>query len=186
MNLPLDNNQLLLSDDEQLLIKALRLSDQKAQHQFYERYFGRMFGIAYRYASSREDAYEIINTAFLKVFTSIENYREMGNFAGWVATIVKRSAQDHCKRYDFEKGVKSDWNQVEPKTYNAALSNLAAEEIFKVIQQLPPASRTVFNLFVIDGFAHQEIAEQLSISVGTSKWHLANARKKLVALLDRS
>lgn len=166
------------------LIRALQEADAGAQLYFYQKYFGKMFGIAFRYSSNRESAYEIINTAFLKVFNAISNYEEMGNFYGWVATIVKRTAQDYCKRYDFGK---KDYETILPPlqaTYNLAISQLAIEDIFRLVQQLPPASRTVFNLFVIDGYRHGEIAQLLNISPGTSKWHLANARKILIDLMN--
>ena len=185
VNITLGEKKEMLLDEEQALIVALKENDAVAQELFYRKYFGKMFGIAFRYASNRESAYEIINTAFLKVFESIHNYKEQGRFLGWVATIVKRTAQDYCKRYNFKKTNQDLLEIANPKTYNLAISQLATEEIFQLIQQLPPASRTVFNLFVVDGYSHAEIATMLEISIGTSKWHLANARKILIKLIDR-
>lgn len=170
--------------EEAELIRGLQRADAQAQTYFYKQYFGKMFGIAFRYASNRESAYEIINSAFLKVFKAISTYREMGQFYAWVATIVKRTAQDYCKQYHFGHKDQLPIIHSTPTTYNLAISQLAVEEIFCLVQQLPPASRTVFNLFVIDGYSHAEIAQLLNISTGTSKWHLAHARKLLVKLIQ--
>lgn len=184
MSISLSQKEKGIYQEEAELIRALQEADASAQGYFYRKYFGKMFGIAFRYASNRESAYEIINTAFLKVFNNISNYREMGSFYGWVATIVKRTAQDYCKQYDFGKKDFASINPPLPTTYNLAISQLAIEDIFRLVQQLPPASRTVFNLFVIDGYTHAEIAQLLNISPGTSKWHLANARKILIDLMN--
>lgn len=173
--------QQVLSDDA--LVLGLRLSERKAQEAFYKNYFGIMFPTALRYASTKEDAYDIINTAFLKVITSIQNYKD-DNFAGWVKTIVVRSAIDYGKRYTYNKPVASEMIEVDAPVYNDALSKLRIEELLQLIQGIPDSSRTVFNMFVIDGLTHKEIATSLSISAGTSKWHVANARKYLLKLTN--
>lgn len=141
-----------------------------------------MFPTAMQYGSSKEDAHEIINSAFLKVINTIDKYKDQ-NFGGWVRTIVKRTAIDHCRKFSFGKVQTVEIMEIDETTYNHALSNLHVEEILKLLQQLPPASRTVFNLFVFEDLSHDEIATKLSISKGTSKWHVSNARKLLFDLI---
>jgi len=171
--------QHVLSDDA--LVLGLRLSERKAQEAFYKSYFGKMFPTAMRYTSTKEDAYDIINTAFLKVITTINNYKE-DNFPGWVKTIVVRSAIDYGKRYNYNKPIMTEIIEVDKPIYNEALSKLRIEELLRLVQRIPDSSRMVFNMFVLDGLSHQEIADALSISRGTSKWHVANARKFLLKL----
>jgi RNA polymerase sigma-70 factor (ECF subfamily) len=171
--------QQVLSDDA--LVLGLRLSERSAQEAFYKNYFGKMFPTAMRYTSTKEDAYDIINTAFLKVITTIENYKD-DNFPGWVKTIVVRTAIDYGKKYKYNKPVVAEIIEVDTPVYNKAISNLRIEELLELIQRIPDSSRTVFNMFVLDGLSHQEIADSLSISKGTSKWHVANARKYLLKL----
>ena len=154
-----------------------------AQKYLYQRYFGRMLGIAMRYTSNREEATEILNLAFLKVFDHLDQFRGTGALGGWIARIVFHTAIDHVRaQTSYRKTI--DFNaEGELPVENDAIEQLAAEDLFKVIQKLPNASRTVFCLYVIDGFKHHEIAEQLGISEGTSKWHLSEARKELKKLL---
>ncbi len=164
------------------LVEGLKNSDRRAQEAFYKEFYGQMMPTALRYSKSREDANEIINTAFLKVINSISNYKSQ-NFGGWVRTIVQRTAIDHCRKY-VKEGVQTvEILEIDEKTYNQALSNLQVEEILLLFQKLPDSTRTVFNLFVMEELKHDEIAEKLGISKGTSKWHVANARKLLMDLI---
>ncbi len=169
---------------EQQLINLLVANDRRAQKELYQTYYGKMVCIPMRYTSNKEEAYEILNDAFMKVFKSIKNYIPSGQFSGWIAKIVLHTTLDHVrKKYRYDKKV----DQYEPKILsveNDALSNLGLQEIYEKIQLLPDASRAVFSMFVIDGYSHKEICEELGISIGTSKWHLSNARQKLQKLLN--
>ncbi len=167
----------------QSLVELLKKGDAASQRAFYKEYFGKMLGIALRYTSNKDDAYDIINTAFYKVFKSICNYKNQGSFDGWVAVIVKRTALDHCRKAKFQYTDIDETPQVGAKVTNDALGQFAVEDIYACIQKLPDASRTVFNMFAIEGYRHDEIAHELGISTGTSKWHVANARKILQKLL---
>lgn len=168
-------------NDKVQLISDLKRGNRKAQERFYVEYFPEMYPIAFRFSSSKEDAHEIINTAFLKVLDSIANYRQ-DNFGGWVSTIVRRTAIDYYRKYNDQKPVTLELIEYDEVSYNEAISNLQLEEILQLIQQLPAATRTVFNLFVFDEMTHDEISKNLSISKGTSKWHVANGRAKLTEL----
>jgi len=163
------------------LIAGLKKGNRTAQEQFYKIHFMKMIPIATRFSGSKEEAHEIINTAFLSVLNSISKYKD-GNFEGWVSQIVRRTAIDYYRKYSFNKPKTSALIDYDEVTYNKALSNLQMEEILMLIQKLPPSTRTVFNLFIFDEMTHEEVANKLNISVGTSKWHISNGRAKLTEL----
>ncbi|WCL82194.1 sigma-70 family RNA polymerase sigma factor [Saprospira sp. CCB-QB6] len=167
------------------LIQGCRKGDRLAQKHLYEKYYGRMYGIAMRYTKNQEEALDILNTSFLKVFTSLDKYQDSNNLAGWIAKIVFNSAIDHVRRNTKYKQVINYNIERDGAVHNGSLQQLQAEDLYRLIQRLPNASRSVFNLYVVDGYKHKEIADMLGISVGTSKWHLANARKELRALLEQ-
>ena len=163
------------------LISGLKAGSRSAQENFYREYFPSMFPIAFRFSSSKEEAHEIINTAFLTVIKTIKNYTQ-DNFGGWVNTIVKRTAIDYFRKYNKVNVQTFEIAEYDEISYNDALSNLHIEDILNLVQKLPPATRTVFNLFVFDDMTHDEIAKKLSISKGTSKWHVSNGRSLLTEL----
>lgn len=165
------------SDSE--LIKGCRNGNRLAQKVLYERYFGRMMGIAMRYTKNQEEAIEILNISFLKVFTSLDKYQDNNNLAGWIAKIVFNCSIDFVRKHTKYKQTINFEVEKDYPIQNQCISNLQTEELYKLIQKLPNASRSVFCLFVIDGYKHKEIAKMLDITEGTSKWHLANARKEL-------
>lgn len=180
-----ESMKLTSSSAEDQLIAACRKGDRLGQKYLYQRYYGQMIGICIRYTKDRETATEVLNMAFLKIFKSIDQYESTGSFGGWVARIVYRTCIDHIRsntRYnkamDFE-------SEADISVINEGMNNLAVEEIMALVNQLPPATRAVFNLYAVDGFKHREIAEQLDITEGTSKWHLNSARKQLQALLSQ-
>ena len=145
-----------------------------------------MLGIPMRYTRSKEEAQGILNEAFVKVFRSIENYKnwgDEGSFSGWIAKIVFNTTMDHVRRVTRYKDKVVLGDIPITSVVNEAIDNLSLQEIYAKIQMLPSASQKVFSLYVIDGYNHREIAELLSISEGTSKWHLSNARVKLQELL---
>ena len=166
------------------LVTELKKGSRAAQEQFYRNYFSKMFPIAVRFSGSKEEAHEIINTAFLAVIRSIGSYKE-GNFEGWISQIVRRKAIDYYRKYNNNKPQSLELIEFDEVTYNKALSNLQMEEILTMIQKLPPSTRTVFNLFIFDDMSHEEIANKLNISVGTSKWHISNGRAKLTELFNQ-
>lgn len=157
--------------------------DSQEQGKVYKLYYGKMIGIPLRYTRSKSEAQDILNQSFVKVFRGIENYKEQGTFSGWIAKIVFNTTMDHVRRvtkYN-DRMVLGEIPMV--SIQNDAIDNLSLQEIYNKIQLLPSASQKVFSLYVIDGYNHREIAELLSISEGTSKWHLSNARVKLQELL---
>ncbi len=169
---------------DEVLVEGCLQQDRLAQKYLYQRYFGKMLGICMRYAGNRDEAEEILNTGFFKVFKSIHNFKGTGNLAGWIAKVILYTAIDWARSQTTYKK-RMNFNAVkEESTFNDGLQNLAVEAIFENIQQLPVATRTAFSMYAIEGFTHKEIAKKLNISQGTSKWHLSEARKKLKHLLS--
>lgn len=143
-----------------------------------------------RYANKQDDALEILNDGFLKVFKEIHHYQPaysdvVSSFKGWVRKIMVYTAIDHFRKNQKHKLV----TQLDPVEYQMAtnsadaIDKLSYDEIIRAIQDLSPGYRTVFNLFIIEGLSHDEIAEKLDISTGTSKSNLSKARKQLQKLL---
>lgn len=173
-----------LEKQDKLLVDGLKAGERIAQEAFYKSYFGKMYPIALRYCGSREDAQEVINTAFMKVIESIHKYVDQGKFGAWVRTIVKRSAIDHCRSFKYNQPETFELIEIDGVSFNTAIDDFNVDEILSLLKRIPMASRTVFNLYVFEDLKHKEIAKQLSISTGTSKWHLSNARKLLMNLIN--
>jgi RNA polymerase sigma factor (sigma-70 family) len=171
-------------DNDQTLIEGCRQSDRLAQKCLYERYFSKMFGIALRYTKHQEEAIEILNNAFLKVFTSLHKYEDQNNLGGWIAKIVFNTAIDFIRQHIKYKQVMDFEATQEAPIHNEGMEHLQAQDLYNLIQQLPTASRTVFSLYVLDGYKHKEVADLLGITEGTSKWHLAYARQELQRMLQ--
>lgn len=166
------------SKDEQLLV-GCRQRHPMAQKHLYERYFGRLLGIAMRYTSDRDEAMGVLNQGFLKIFNNIEQYNGSGSLLAWMAKIVLHTAIDHVRTHVTYRRVIDYHTPAEGGVLNEGLSELEVEDIFRLIQQLPPATRTVFCLYVVDGYKHSEIAQLLGIDEDTSKWHVFQARRLL-------
>ena len=142
--------------------------------------------VALRYSRDEHDAADIMSLAFVKLFKSIASFDETkGNFHGWVKRIIINEALDHIKQRARFSTTELE-NAHEPLINNAIVEATDAAEIMHFIKQLPPATHAVFVLYAIDGFPHKEIAQQLGISEGTSKWHLSEARKNLQKKLGKS
>lgn len=170
------------SQDELLLEGCLK-ENRLAQKYLYQRYAGVMLGICMRYAGSRDEAMEMLNAAFFRVFKSIHQFDGSGALKAWISKIVIHACIDWVRsqaayRKRFVLGVTR-----EAAINNGALEKLNEEDLLEKVQLLPPTSRLVFTLFVIEGYSHKEIAEVIDISVGTSKWHLSEARKRLKEML---
>ena len=164
------------------IIEGCKQNDRLSQATLYKKFFGKMMAMCLRYAASRDEALEILNEGFLKVFTNLDNYNTTGSFEGWVRRIIFHTAMDTVRtrlRYKEEPMAEN---------FDASVSenlteNLQVADLMLLLEKLPQATRTVFNLFAIEGYKHQEIAELLNISESTSKWHVSEARKQLQKLL---
>jgi RNA polymerase sigma factor (sigma-70 family) len=169
--------------NDQDLIAGCRQGDRRAQKALYERYYGKLLGIPMRYTSDREEARSLMNQAFLQIFNSLDHYREEGSFLGWMSTLTFRTTMDHLRfEQRYRERVMLEVKEPQPKAGEVE-AKLAAEDIFRFIQQLPDHLRVVFSLYVIDGYKHDEIAHLLGITVSNSKWRLAKARASLQEVL---
>ncbi len=143
-----------------------------------------------RYANKQEDAVEILNDGFLKIFREIHHYKPaytdvISSFKGWLRKIMVYTAIDHFRKNQKHQMVTQLDNVVyhAPSIHEDAIDKLSYEEIIRAIQELSPGYRTVFNLFIIEGLSHDEIARHLGISTGTSKSNLSKARRQLQKIL---
>lgn len=167
------------------LVKGCIEEDRLAQKQLYEMFHGRMMGVCLRYANGREEAREILNKGFLKIFKALPKYHpKEGRLDSWIYKIIMNTAIDHFRAEVRHKSkevtiLDSDYDN----SQEDAIAMMSAEEIIELIQQLTPSYRTVFNLYVMEGMSHKEIAEQLEISVGTSKSNLSKARRNLQEMI---
>jgi RNA polymerase sigma-70 factor (ECF subfamily) len=143
--------------------------------------------ITLRYADSREQAAEILNDAFMKVFTNLDKYDLDRPFKPWLRKIVVNTAINHYhKNEKHRQQVELELAEQKMRKEQQILSGVTYDEIIEMVQQLSPAYRTVFNLFVIEGFKHREIADMLDIAVGTSKSNLAKAKKNLQSIVEKN
>ncbi|AQG81911.1 RNA polymerase sigma factor [Spirosoma montaniterrae] len=169
-----------------LLAGCLR-NHRRSQELLYRQFYGYAMSVCLRYAPTREGALEVLNDGFLKVFTRLEQYDPTQPFKGWLRRILINAAVDHYRqevRHHYHEDVEKTSQTLATNAADAN-SQLAHEELLGLIQQLSPGYRLVFNLYVMDGFTHEEIATQLGISVGASKSNLARARENLRLLIKQ-
>jgi RNA polymerase sigma-70 factor (ECF subfamily) len=139
-----------------------------------------MFAVCERYAISRDDAAVMYNEAMLKVLTNIQQYDNLGSFMGWVRRIIVNTCIDNCRKQIKYSIRPLDENYEEKIFVDSFIENkISSEEIIKLIQTLPKNTGLVFNLYAIEGYKFNEIATALSITPGTAKWHVSEARKTL-------
>jgi RNA polymerase sigma-70 factor (ECF subfamily) len=176
----------ITQDEDVSLIKACVEKQRKAQKELYEKYYSKLFPISMRYMKDREEAKETTQIAFIKIFNAIEKYDHKGSFAGWMSRITVNTCLDQLRKRsrNFEDGDLSTMPEVgiEP----SALSNFSEQDLLNLIQALDDKERMVFSLVEIEGFKHKEVAEILSISEGTSRWYLNQAKKSLKAMIIKS
>lgn len=165
------------------LLTRLRDQDRAAQKWLYERYSPLMFSVCKRYLHSREDAEEALVSGFFKVFSQIDGYAGIGNFEGWIRRIMVNECLMMLRKSQ-PLTFPGDEAQIpdHPDSFNIE-ADISAREILELLDLLPPGYRTVFNLYVLEGFKHLEIAEMLGISINTSKSQLILAKEKLRNLL---
>jgi len=146
------------------------------QEELYRRFSPRMYAVCLRYAGSSEEAEDILQEGFIKVFKKLNSFRSEGSFEGWVRRIFVNTAIEHFRRKRYLMPVtEKEENTIEGK-YLSVLDDLAARDIMMLVQDLSPGYRTVFNLYVVEGYTHKEIADMMGISEGTSKSQLSRAK----------
>lgn len=175
------------------LIEGCRQGDRKCQEAVFKAFYGRMLSVCMRYTHRREEAEDLLQEGFLKVFTKIKYYTGEGSFEGWIRRIIVNTSIDYYrKNKNINITISSDYVDLlreeevdDPDDEDLRYGGVKAKDVIQALQQLSPAYRTVFNLYVLEGFTHQEIADQLGISVGTSKSNLAKAKMNLRKLFAK-
>ena len=166
--------------EEARLVEGCLEGSRTHQEAFYKRFASKMFGVVLRYANDRDTAADVLQDGFVTCFQRLHQFRGDGSLEGWVRRVMVTTAISHCRRQmrnpeqaDLETAAAA------PSPDANALGVMAAEELLALVQELPVGFRTVFNLYAIEGYSHQEIADALGISVGTSKSQLNRARESL-------
>jgi len=164
------------------LIQACKKQDQRAQQLLFDRFSPVMFGLCKRYLKNREDAEDVLVEGFFKVLTKLEQYSGKGSFEGWIRRIMVNEALMHLRK---NKNLKMTFeiNNLNLKTMVTVEDELQAADILNLLDRLPTGYRTVFNLYVLEGYKHREIAEMLDISINTSKSQLILAKKRMQGLV---
>jgi RNA polymerase sigma factor (sigma-70 family) len=161
------------------LIRGCRKNNSLAQRELFDRYSSRMLGICRRYVGNLADAEDIMVNAFMKIFDKIDQYAGSGNFEGWMSRIMVNESLTYIRRNrNMSVEVSIEQASFEPD-YSAILDPMEAEQLLQWIDNMPVGYRTVFNLYVLEGYAHKEIAEMLDISEGASKSQLSRAKAYL-------
>jgi len=171
---------------EEQIRQGCARGDRKFQHILYNMFSAKMFAVCLRYANEYNSAQDLLQEGFVKVFKNIEKFRGEGSFEGWVRRIFVNTAIEHYRKqvnmYALHDSEKGGFEYYEDN----ALENLKHQDILKMIQKLSDGYRTVFNLYVIEGFSHKEIGDMMGISEGTSKSQLARARYLLQKMITET
>ena len=173
-----------LNFSESDLLAALARQERMAQQALYEQHYSKMMGICLRYASSRDEALDLLHESFIKIFQNIHRYQPNTSLVGWMRTIVINTCIDHHRRNARRRTEDLEEVQAFSAAEPDALSRLSEKEILDAIQRLSPVYRAVFNLYVVEGYSHREIAEALQITESTSRSNLLKARYKLQEYLS--
>ncbi len=156
------------------LIKKCKKKNTKAQEQLYQLYSSKLFSICLKYSNDYSSAEDILQDAFMTIFDKINQYKNTGSFEGWIKRITINTALQKYRKQKLFEIINEE--QIEETEIEIEEDEISLDYLLKIIQQLPDRYRLVFNLYVLDGYSHKEIAEMLEISVGTSKSNLARAR----------
>lgn len=173
----------MISDTD--LIEGCIKEDRKMQQELYNRFAPKMYGICLRYAGDAEEAEDILQDGFIKVFKKIESFRGEGSFEGWIRRIFVNTAIEYFRRKIYLQPITEKEESTVEGKYLSVLDKLAEQDIISLVQQLSPGYRTVFNMYVVEGYTHKQIADILGISEGTSKSQLSRAKIILQDLVKK-
>ena len=172
-------------DDTSLVIECVK-GDSRAQRMLFERFSKKMLGVCMRYAKSTEQAEDVLQDGFIKVFSKLYDFKHDGSLEGWIRRIMVNTSLDQIRKENKLLGNIS-LDNVDYKLQNNAfvLENLAAKDLMKMVQSMPVGYKVVFNMFAIEGYSHKEISEHLGISENTSKSQYSRARAYLRERLEK-
>lgn len=167
-------------------IEKCRKKDPLSQKAVYLHFYNYAMTICFRYTQNKEEAQEILNDGFFKVFSKLEKYEAQGAFKFWLKRILVNTAIDHFRKHKNAPMVVELMNTDAPSVEAEVVGSLHAAELMNLVKKLPNSYRLAFNLHVIEGYSHPEIAAMLGISEGASKSNLAKARKRLKSYINNS
>ncbi len=167
---------------EKQLIEGCRKNMRKARNKLYKLYANKFLGVCLRYTRNKPEAEDVLHDAFIKIFTKIDQYEGNGSFEGWMRRIVVNTAIQSLRERSKTRLVFEE-NEIREDKVSEDLDDntpmLPAKELMALIQNLPDGYKIIFNMYVIENMSHQEIADTLNISLGTSKSQLFRAKKAL-------
>jgi RNA polymerase sigma factor (sigma-70 family) len=174
--------------NENDLISGCVAGDRRVQELLYQRFAPKMYAVCLRYANNTDDAQDLLQEGFIKVYRNLEKFRKEGSFEGWVRRVFVNTAIEHYRRKVTLNTIgEKEERMIEDSAWNV-LDHLAERDIIQLVQELSPGYRSVFNMYVIEGYSHKEIGDILDISEGTSKSQLARAKailqKRVQEFLD--
>lgn len=162
-----------------LIIQGCVKKSEKSQEVLYKKFFGYALGVALIYNHQRSDALEVVNDSFVKVFSKIGKYDTSKPFQGWLRKIVINTSIDQLRKKNKNFQFEDSGKYAIPDESPSIMGQLAAQDIIAILNQLPHFHKTVFCLYEIEGYSHEEIAEQLEIPVSSSRVYLTRAKKQL-------
>lgn len=172
-----------------ILLDACKRGKPKSQEALYKRFATAMYGICLQYASNEEDAQDIMQEGFVKVFRKLDQVKNPAAFPGWIRRVMVNTALEKYRSQVHLQRIDDVIEEADKGMDNGIFEEMTSQELVALIQTLTPQYRLVFNLFAIEGYSHQEISKELGISVGTSKSNLSRARailkKKINAIYGR-
>lgn len=171
-------------DNIRPLLEGCLSAHRESQKLLYQHYYSYGMSISLRYASNRDEASEILNDAFMKIFTNLNKFDLKKPFKPWLRKIMVNTAINYYHKKQREMHVEEMQNAKNESDKEKILSGISYQEVIALLQKLPPAYRTVFNLYVIEGYTHEEIASMLNIAAGTSKSNLFKAKEQLKIILS--
>jgi len=175
--------ELILQINEDDFIQACIRKEEWAQKRMYEEHYSIAYPVCLRYANDSEEALDILHDGFIKIFNNISKYKSGTSLKAWIKRVMVNTAIDHYRK-KVRKRTESIDTAYDITSYEIdAVSQISAKEIIKALQELTPAYRSVFNLYVIEGFPHKEVANKLNITESTSRSNLVKARNKLKTIL---
>jgi len=167
------------------IIQGCLHNERKYQEILYRQCYGPLMKILYRYIYQEGDAAEVLNSAMLKVLTKLDQFKGTeSNFFGWIKQVAVREALDYLRKKPKFYTTDEFPEHIMAEDFRVVHNESPGEEVQRLLKALPPLTATVFNLFVMEDYSHQEIAEELNISIANSKWHLFSARKKLQTFIQ--
>jgi RNA polymerase sigma factor (sigma-70 family) len=176
------SNQNITESD---LIHGCINGDRRMQEELYRRFSPRMYAVCLRYAGTSEEAQDILQEGFIKIFKKLTSFRGEGSFEGWIRRIFVNTAIEHFRRKKYLQPVTEKEENTLEGNYLSVLDELAQRDIMELVQQLSPGYRTVFNMYVVEGYTHKEIGDIMGISEGTSKSQLSRAKVILQEMVKK-